>query len=58
MDDMTELTDLTDPAFWGDVIETAAIEHEWTAEQQAEWDATFYAMEPYLTPLNDDFTTT
>lgn len=58
MDEMTDLFDFSDPLFVGGILETAAIEMEWTAEQQAEWDAAFYAMEPYLTPLNDDFTTT
>jgi hypothetical protein len=58
MDDMTDQADLTDPAFWGDVIQTIELERDWSAHQQAEWDAAFYALEPYLTPLNEDFTTT
>jgi hypothetical protein len=57
MNEMTELADLTDPTYWGEVIETAAIEMDWTAEQQAEWDAIYYALDPAATPLNDDFTT-
>jgi len=58
MDEMTELADFSDPLFLGDILETAAIEVEWTAEQQAEWDAIYYALNPAATPLNDDFTTT
>lgn len=56
--DMTELADLTDPMYWGEVFEVTAIETEWTAEQQAEWDAIYYALDPAAVPLNDDFTTT
>jgi len=61
MDEITELTDLTDPTYWGDIIEIAAIECDWTAQQQAEWDAMYYALLPDTNPtkpLNDDFTTT
>ncbi len=57
-DDYTYERDLTDPAYWEEVLETKGIELDWTAEQQAEWDAMFYAIQPDAKPLNDDFTTT
>ena len=64
-DDLTPESDLTDPQYWEEVLGTTDAEQtpladEWTAEEQADWDAAFYAAYPEFSLANPTyhFTTT